>query len=467
MTVSSEPAARMGARAWGVLVVLCGAIFLEGIDVAMVNVALPAIRADLGLSTGELSGVVSAYVLGYAGFILLGGRVADLLGRRRMFLVGLAVLVVFSGLGGLAGEGWTLLVARFVTGVAAAFLTPAGLALVTEHFPAGPLRTRALGFYAGTAAGGFSLGLVAGGLLASAGWRWVFFAPVIMASVVLAAAVPLIRHDGPRRPAGPVDMAGALSITAAMLLLAHGVVRLEDPTGSAATTVAVFVAGLALVVVFVLVERRSPAPLVRLGLLRTPGLVRTDLTALLFLGAFAGFQFLVSLYLQELRGWTPTQTALAMLVIAVDTVLAPTLTTWLVGRFGVAPLVLAGLVVGAAAYALFLPVGPDWPYLLMLPAFGLLGLSFALTYGPLTMAATHGVGEDEHGVAGGLLYTAMQFGSALGLSAVTAVHVVASASSPGLDAVRAALVVPLVAAVLGVVVVLSGRPLARSRWSSE
>jgi predicted MFS family arabinose efflux permease len=228
-------------------------------------------------------------------------------------------------------------------------------------------------------------------------------------------------------------------------------------------TVAVLLAGLALAVVLVLVERRSPAPLVRLGLLRTRGLVRTDLAALLFLAAFAGFQFLVTLYLQELRGWTPTQTALAMLVIAIDTVLAPTLTTWLVGRFGPAPLVLAGLVLAAGAYALFLPVGADWPYLLMLPAFALLGLAFALAYGPLTMAATDGVAEDEHGVAGGLLYTAMQFGSALGLSAVTAVHVAASAGSPGLDAVRSALVVPLVAALLGVVVVATGRPLARRR----
>ncbi|MFC7649282.1 MFS transporter [Streptosporangium lutulentum] len=198
----SASSGRMDGRAWGVLFVLCGAIFLEGIDVAMLNVALPSIRADLGLSTGMLSGVVSAYVLGYGGFMLLGGRTADLLGHRRMFLFWLAVFLVFSGLGGFATEGWMLLVARFATGVAAAFMTPAGLALVTGNFPEGPQRTKALGVYAGTAAGGFSLGLVAGGLLASFGWRWVFFAPVILSAAILLAAIPLIKDSrAPDRPA--------------------------------------------------------------------------------------------------------------------------------------------------------------------------------------------------------------------------------------------------------------------------
>ena len=148
-------AGRMTARAWAVLLVLCGAIFLEGIDVSMMGVALPPIRAELGLSTGELQWVVSAYVLGYGGFVLLGGRAADLLGRRRMFLTWLMVFVAFSGLGGLASEGWVLILARFATGIAAGFLTPAGLSIITTTFPAGRLRNQALLVYAGTAAGGF------------------------------------------------------------------------------------------------------------------------------------------------------------------------------------------------------------------------------------------------------------------------------------------------------------------------
>lgn len=450
--------ARMDRRAWSVL---AGAIFLEGIDVAMLNVALPAIRADLGLSTGMLSGVVSAYVLGYGGFMLLGGRTADLLGHRRMFLTWLTIFLLFSGLGGLATEGWMLLVARFVTGVAAAFMTHAGLALVTSNFPEGPQRTKALGVYAGTAAGGFSLGLVAGGLLTAIHWRWVFFAPVVLAAVILLAAVPLLRDSGPQeRSTGGYDLVGAFSITGAMLLLVYGVVRLENPGIGTAGTLAVFAAGLLLLTAFVMIERRSANPLVRLGILRSGPLVRANLGALLFLASFAGFQFLATLYLQELRGWSSLQTGLAMLVIGIDTVLAPTLTPRLVNRFGNVRVLFGGLVLAAVAYALFLPIGPDWTYAAMLPTMLLLGLAFSLTYGPLTMAATEGVDEGEHGLAGGLLYTAMQFGAALGLSAVTAVNIAAlgTATTPEaeLDALQAALIVPVVVAVAAVVITAFG-----------
>lgn len=164
---STQPAPRdhIDSRSWAILAVLCGAVFLEGIDVSMLGVALPAIRADLGMSTETLQWVVSAYVLGYGGFVLLGGRAADLLGRRRMFLLWLGVFLVFSGLGGLATEGWVLIVARFVTGVSAGFMTPAALSLITTSFAEGPARNKALLVYAATAAGGFTLGLVAGGLL--------------------------------------------------------------------------------------------------------------------------------------------------------------------------------------------------------------------------------------------------------------------------------------------------------------
>ncbi|MFC4585866.1 MFS transporter [Sphaerisporangium corydalis] len=457
----STVSVRMDGRAWGVLLVLCGAIFLEGIDVAMLNVALPAIRADLGLSTGTLSGVVSLYVLGYGGFMLLGGRAADLFGRRRMFLLWLTVFLVFSGLGGFATEGWMLLVARFATGVAAAFMAPAGLALLTATFPDGPGRTKALGVYAGTAAGGFSLGLVAGGLLASLGWRWVFFAPVILSGTILLAAVPLLRDPGALdRPAGGFDLAGAFTITGAMLLLVYGVVRLDHPGAGWAGTAGAIAAGLALLAAFVQIERRSPHPLVRLGVLRSGPLVRANLGALLFLGSFAGFQFLLTLYLQELRGWSPLQTGLAMLVIGVDTVLAPTLTPRLVNRFGNGRVLFGGLVLAVVAYTLFLPVTLDWTYAAMLPTMALLGLAFSLAYGPLTMAATEGVDESEHGLAGGLLYTAIQFGTALGLSAVTAVT--ASASGAGgtpeerLGALQPGLAVPLAAAALGAVVTAFG-----------
>ena len=187
----------MDARSWLLLVVLSGAVFLEGADISMMGVALPSIRAELGMSTTSLQWVVSAYVLGYGGFVLLGGRVGDLVGRRRLFLVALTVFVAFSGLGGLAQEGWVLVVARFVTGLSAAFMTPVGLSIITTSFAEGRARNQALLFYAGFGAGGFSMGLVLGGLLAGADWRWVFFAPVVLGALLMAVAVRVIPRDTP------------------------------------------------------------------------------------------------------------------------------------------------------------------------------------------------------------------------------------------------------------------------------
>ncbi|WP_245674562.1 MFS transporter [Herbidospora cretacea] len=452
-------------RTWGVLFVLCGTIFMEGVDVALLNVALPAIRADLGLSTAMLSGVVSAYVLGFGGFILLGGRAADMLGRRRMFLTWLAIFVLFSGLGGLATEGWMLLLARFVTGLAAAFIAPAGLAtegwmlllarfvtglaaafiapaglsLITANFAEGTMRNRALIIYGAVGGAGYSLGMVAGGVLTSFGWRWVFFAPVIFAALLLAAAIPLIRDNG-ERTRGRFDLAGAVTVTAAMLLLIYGVVRLEDPDLWA---VPIFAAGFALVAGFVAIERRASYPLVRLGLLKTVS--RTNVSATLFMASFSAFQFLVTLHLQEERGWSTLETGLIMATMGVDAILGPTVTPWLIRKYGTVRVILAGAVVGAAAYLLFLPTGIDRAALVMLPALLLVGVAFALAYGPYTIAATDGVAEREHGLAGGLLYTCVQFGMALGVSAATAVYATGS--------LQAALLIPVAGAVLAAALV--------------
>ncbi|SDK42744.1 MFS transporter [Streptomyces indicus] len=453
-----SPSASLGAREWGVLLVLCGAIFLEGIDVAMLNVALPAIRADLGLSTGSLQWVMSAYVLGYGGFMLVGGRAADLFGRRRMFVFWLTVFLLFSGLGGFATDGWMLITARFVTGVAAAFMTPAGLSIITTGFAEGPQRNKALLVYSGTGAGGFSIGLVVGGLLASADWRWVFFAPVVLSALILVAALALVpKAPRPDRTGQSLDLAGGLAVTAAILLLVLGVERASHT--SAAWTAGTLGAGLAALAAFAAVERRAAAPLVRMGIFRNAELVRANAAGLLFAAGFFGFQFLVVLYLQELRGWSTLETSFAMVVVGIDAILAPTLVPRLVTRFGNARLILAGLLVTSTSYALFLPLGADWTYLAMFPSLLLLGIAFALTYGPLTIVATEGVAEEEQGLAGGLLYTSFQFGAALGLSAAAAVNVAATAStSPAalLDGYRAALWVPLAAALLATAVSVFG-----------
>jgi len=195
--MASSTDLRWDRRLWLSLILLCGVLFLDGLDVSMVGMALPSIRDDLGLTTSQLQWVVSGYVLGYGGFLLLGGRAADLLGRRRMFLISLSVFLVASGLGGLTNDGSLLIATRFIKGIAAAFTAPAGLSIITTTFAEGPARTKALAAYTGTGATGFSLGLVFGGLLTEIGWRWVFFLPVPIALVTLIAAIPLVPRDKP------------------------------------------------------------------------------------------------------------------------------------------------------------------------------------------------------------------------------------------------------------------------------
>ncbi|MFD1824204.1 MFS transporter [Mumia zhuanghuii] len=449
--VFDPPAQQMTPRSWGLLLVLCGALFLEGIDIAMLNVAVPAIAADLGLATGTAHWIISAYVLGYAGFMLLGGRSADLFGRRRVFLVGLTVFVAFSGVGGFADSGWLLVTARFATGVAAGFMTPAGFSIVTSSFPEGPLRNRALSVYGAVGAGGFTLGMVAGGLLTTASWRWVFFAPVVLGALLLVVGRALIRPDQPRLPStSGFDVVGSVTVTAAMVSIVFALVSLgEGHTTTAALTLA---GAAALLVGFVLWERRSPAPLLRLSILRHGMLLSSSTAGLLFMGAFFGFQLLVTLYLQELRGWTPLETGLTFAIMGADMVIAPLLTPLLVARLGTAAVMTAGFASATAAFALTLRLEADWTYVDLLPTLLLVAFAFAFAYGPLAAAATEGLDESEHGVAGGIVNTAFQFGAALGLSAVTIVLVGASPEDATLDDYRRALFVPTAAAALAVAI---------------
>src|SRR5919107_1572502 len=221
--LSSTP--KWDATIWGLMAVLCGVLFLDGLDVSMVGMALPSIEADLGLTTSQLQWVVSSYVLGYGGFLLLGGRAADLVGRRKVLLAGLAVFTLASAVGGVVNDGTLLVITRFLKGASAAFTAPAGLSIITTKFAEGPERNRALSIYTATGASGFSLGLVAGGLLTELGWRWTFLLPVPIAIVLLALAPRYVPRDraqlGPRRS---FDLPGALTLTAGMLLLVHTIV---------------------------------------------------------------------------------------------------------------------------------------------------------------------------------------------------------------------------------------------------
>jgi len=455
---------------WAVLFVLGGALCLDALDVSMVGVALPSIRAALGLSTSSLQWIVSGYVLGYGGLLLLGGRAADLLGRRRVFVVALAVFALVSVLGGLVSSPGLLIAARFVKGAAAAFTAPASMSLLTTTFPEGPMRNRAFSIYTVFGASGFSLGLVLSGLLTEISWRWTLLVPAPAAVVVLIAAIRLIPRGGRAARAGRrFDIPGALTVTAAMLLLVYTVVSAQRAGWGSAQTIGSFAAVAVLLGVFAAIERRSRDPLVPFAIFSSRALLRANAGAVTLFGSYISFQFLVTQYLQTLSGWSALATALAFLPAGVVVVVLSARMASLLSRFGPAPLTALAFSCLIIAYAVFLRAGirPDYPSV-MLPATLLIGLAFGLGFSSLSVAATAGVPSSEQGLAASLFQTSFQVGGAVVLAIVTAVVDAAGAgrlvsASATLAAYRPALIVITGVAAIGTLVALSGLRSSRDR----
>ena len=448
---------------WAILFVLGGALCLDGLDVSMVGVALPSIRSALGLSTSSLQWIVSGYVLGYGGLLLLGGRAADLLGRRRVFLVALAVFALVSVFGGLVSSAGLLIGARFVKGVAAAFTAPASMSLLTTTFPEGPMRNRAFSVYTVFGASGFSLGLVLSGLLTEISWRWTLLVPAPVAVVVLAAGIWLIPRGEPAERAGRrFDLPGALTVTAAMLLLVYTVVSAQQAGWGSARTIGSFAAVAVLLGVFTAIERRSRDPLVPFGIFSSRALRRANIGAVALFGTYISFQFLVTQYLQTLAGWSALATALAFLPAGVMVVVLSARMASLLGRFGPAPLAALAFSCLVIAYAVFLRAGvrPDYPAV-MLPATLLIGLAFGLGFSSLSVAATAGVPDAEQGLAASLFQTSFQVGGAVVLAIVTAVVDASGAgqlvsATATLAAYRPALILITGVAAVGALIALSG-----------
>ena len=422
-------------RLWGVLLVLGGALCLDALDVSMVGVALPSIRTALGLSTSSLQWIVSGYVLGYGGLLLLGGRAADLLGRRRVFLAALAAFAVLSLLGGLTNVAGLLIAARFVKGIAAAFTAPAGMSLLTTTFPEGPMRNRAFSIYSVFGGSGFSLGLVLSGLLTAVSWRWTLLIPAPVALLVFAAGWWLIPREGrekvpagagapagARAPRRSFDLPGALTVSASMLLLVYTVVSAQQAGWASARTIGSFALVAAGLAAFAAIESRSRDPLMPLGIFRSGPLLRANIGAVTLFGSYVSFQFLATQYLQSLAGWSPIATALAFLPAGVMVAVLSVGVGGLLGRFGAARLAAAAFACLAAAYAVFLRAGvtPDYPAV-MLPTMLLVGLAFGLGFSALSVAATDGMPDSEQGLAASLFQTSFQVGGALVLAVVTAV----------------------------------------------
>ncbi|MFD0313339.1 MFS transporter [Streptomyces flavalbus] len=452
---------RWTPRLWGTLLVLCAAMFLDALDVSMVGVALPSIGSDLGLSTSTLQWIVSGYILGYGGLLLLGGRTADLLGRRQVFLVALGVFALASLLGGLVDSGPLLIASRFIKGLSAAFTAPAGLSIITTTFPQGTLRNRALSIYTTCAATGFSMGLVLSGLLTEASWRLTMLLPAPIALLALLAGLKLLPRSTREKDHDGYDIPGAVIGTASMLLLVFTVVQAPEVGWASARTLLSFLAVAVLLTVFVAVERRSPGPLIRLGVLRSGNQIRAQLGAMAFFGSYVGFQFLVTLYMQSLLGWSALHTALAFLPAGVLVALSATKMGAIVDRFGTPRLLTLGFAFMAVGYALFLGVDLDPVYAVaILPSMLLIGAACALVFPSLNIQATNGVEDHEQGMVSGLLNTSVQVGGAIFLAVVTAVVTAHAPENPTpqavLDSYRPGLIVIMCIALAGLLITLTG-----------
>jgi MFS family permease len=404
-----------------VLAVLCTVLFLDGLDVSMVGVALPSIGADLGLSTTSLQWIVNGYVLGYGGLLLLGGRTADLLGRPRIFLTALAVLAVASLVGGLVDSGTLVIATRFVKGLAAAFTAPTAMSILTTTFPEGPARNRALSIFTVFGASGYSSGLILGGLLTSLGWRWTFLVPVPLALGALVAGALLIARDRPAADGGH-DIVGAATLTGGMLLAVYTVVSAPDRGWLDPMTIALAAAAAALLVTFVVVENRIAHPLIRLGILRIGSIVRANLSAIALLGSYLSFQFMMTLYLQDMRGWAPLRVALALLPAGLLVAFTSPLVGGLINRYGTQRLINTAMTSLVLGYGWFLLTAGNTPHYLLavLPTMLLLGGGFAFGFSAIMSQATEGIDDSEQGLAAGLVQTSGQVGAALVLAVVTA-----------------------------------------------
>ncbi|HYF72729.1 MAG TPA: MFS transporter [Nocardioides sp.] len=411
------------SRTWMLLVVLCGALFLDGLDISMVGVALPSIGTDLGMSAAALQWIVSGYVLGYGGLLLLGGRSADLLGRRQVFLTAVAVFGVASVASALLSSPEAIIALRFVKGVAAAFTVPAGLSIITTTFAEGPARNKALSIYTVVGASGFSLGLVFGGLLTELGWRATFLLPGPVSLLLVVAgwrAIPASYRSLTR--VADFDLLGAVSSTSAILLFVVAVVEAPTRGWGSPVVLGLFAASAALGALFVRTELRHPTPLIRLGVLRSWHLVHANVAGAIMAGGYFAFQFLVTLYLQNSLGWSPLAMALGFLPAGLLVVASSTRMDRVLARVRTQTLIAAGMIAFLAAYVLFLRVDPDLGYVvLLLPTMLLLGVGFALSFPSINAQATSGVADDEQGLASGLVNTSVQIGGAVVLAVISAI----------------------------------------------
>jgi EmrB/QacA subfamily drug resistance transporter len=408
------------------LVLLCAVQFLDIADSAIVNVALPSIQRDLGFSQQNLQWVASGYILTYGGFLLLGGRLGDLLGRRRMLLAGLAVFAVSSLTAGLAGGAGLLVAARLVQGTGAALMAPAALSALTTSFREGKDRNTALGAWGAISGMAAAAGVFLGGVLSQGpGWRWVFFVnPPICVAVAAGALVLLADDRGSRTGETAFDSQGAVLVTSGMLLLVYGLVRAPIAGWGSAQTIATLAGSALLMIAFAVNEFRSRNPLVPFAILRVKGLVAADLTQLIAFTGFFSLFFYATLYMQEILRYSPLKAGAAYLPITAGFAVAGGLASQLIARVGTRPVVVVGCLIAGAGIYCVSRVPLHGSYVTgLLPGFLVMSLGAGSVFVSVAAAANAGVPSDKAGLAAGLLNSSQQVGSALGLAVLSAVAI--------------------------------------------
>jgi EmrB/QacA subfamily drug resistance transporter len=410
-------------RRWAALAVIVTAQFMVVLDVAIVNVALPSIRTDLNFSQESLQWVITAYSILFGGVLLLGGRLADLLGRRRLFIAGLALFTAASLLDGLAWSEGSLIAFRSLQGLGAALLSPAALSILTTTFAEGRERNLALGIWGAASGSGGAAGVLLGGALTSAlSWSWIFFINVPVGVLVIALSPWLLRESRADLRHRNFDFAGAASITGGLMLLVYAMTRATQHGWATGTSIGLLAASGLLIGAFFVIELRSKAPLLPLRIFRLRTLSASNASGLLMGGAIFSQFFLLTLYMQEVLHYSALKTGVAYIGLTLTIIAFSAVAQGLVTRVGVRRVLPLGLALSTVALVLFarLPVdGHYWSDLF--PAFIISGLGLALAFVPMSIGALTGVGQAEAGIASGLINTTQQIGGAIGVALATTI----------------------------------------------
>ena len=421
--VTTEPSVLATGRGRLILALLCAVGFLDFVDATIVNVALPAIRADLGFSVQELQWIPSGYLLTYGGFMLLGGRAADLLGRKRLLVAGIVVFGISSLIGGFADSSEVLVGSRLVQGIGGAMTLPATLSILTTTFTEGPDRHKALGVWAGVGGLASAVGVLAGGVLTEGpGWRWVMFINPVICVLLLPAVLRLIVNDRPAARRSSFDILGAFLATSGMLLLVYALVEAPDEGWGSGRTIGGLVGAGVLLTSFLVNESLHRSPLMPLSIFRVRGLAAANATQLIAFAGFLAMFFFLTLYMQSVLGYSPIQTGLAYLPVCFVIGISAGISSQLIAKVGTRPLVVGGALIAAAGVSLFSGISVDGSYVAdLLPGMVIMSVGIGAVFVAVINAANAGVPSEQAGLAAALLNSSQQVGGALGLAVLSAI----------------------------------------------